>query len=361
MSALRVAVFPALLLLLPALALGQGAGIAPDGSKGRLHVVKQGDTLWDITATYLGTPWIWPSVWIENDIQNPHRIYPGDLIWIADGKMRKVTPEEAAALLAGSLPGTPGAGHGPGGVPAALEEDPFASLDVEDQPEQKALRYTSLDQAPFVSADELETSASVLGSHDEHYWLSQEQVMIVSAGEGQVQIGDRFAVYRVRRRVLHPATGESVGYFIEVVGRAEISEIHPESSFAKVTVAYAEIEPGDRLMPYRSDVELFTPVEASGEVNGTVVAQQPHRLYGGETDLVILDRGSDDGVVRGRELVLYRGGRLIPDPVSGSRVMVPDDVLGRALVLKSDSHTALALITQARTEITAGDLFRSER
>lgn len=359
MSVLRVAVFLVLLPLLPLSALGQGAGVAPDGSKGKLHVVKKGDTLWDITATYIGTPWIWPSVWIENDIQNPHRIYPGDLIWIADGKMRKVTPEEAAALLAGSQPGSPG-GRGAGSTPAALDEDPFASLDVEEHKEQKALRYSSLDQAPFVSADELETSASVLGSHDEHYWLSQEQVMIVSAGEGQVQVGDRFVIYRVRRRVLHPTTGENVGYFIEVVGRADISEIHPESSFAKVTMAYSEIEPGDRLMPYHPDVELFTTVEASGEVNGTIVAQQPHRMYGGETDLVILDRGSDDGVVRGRELVLYRGGRLVPEPLSGSRVMVPDDVLGRALVLKSDSHTALALVTQARTEITPGDRFRSQ-
>ena len=81
-------------------AAAQGAGVAPEGQKGRLHVVVPGDTLWDITSQYLGTPWIWPSIWNENDaIQNPHRIYPGDLIWITDKSMRKVTPEEATQLM----------------------------------------------------------------------------------------------------------------------------------------------------------------------------------------------------------------------------------------------------------------------
>ena len=76
----------------------QAAGIAPSGQKGYLHKVEKGDTLWDITAHYLGTPWTWPSIWKENDgINNPHLIYPGDLIWITEHGIRKVTPETCEA------------------------------------------------------------------------------------------------------------------------------------------------------------------------------------------------------------------------------------------------------------------------
>ncbi len=50
------------------------------------YVVVKGDTLWDISAMYLDSPWLWPRLWQVNpDIDNPHLIYPGDklsLVWI---------------------------------------------------------------------------------------------------------------------------------------------------------------------------------------------------------------------------------------------------------------------------------------
>ncbi|MES9844699.1 MAG: LysM peptidoglycan-binding domain-containing protein, partial [Candidatus Sedimenticola sp. 6PFRAG5] len=45
------------------------------------HVVVPGDTLWDISAKFLRDPWQWPNVWYVNpQIENPHLIYPGDII-----------------------------------------------------------------------------------------------------------------------------------------------------------------------------------------------------------------------------------------------------------------------------------------
>ena len=56
--------------------------------------------MWDLSAAYLGTPWVWPSVWIDNgDIANPHLILPGDKIWITANEMRVVSDEEAESFL----------------------------------------------------------------------------------------------------------------------------------------------------------------------------------------------------------------------------------------------------------------------
>lgn len=55
------------------------------------YIVKNGDTLWDISAKYLGSPHEWPRLWKHNNrktviastgraIINPDLIYPGQKI-----------------------------------------------------------------------------------------------------------------------------------------------------------------------------------------------------------------------------------------------------------------------------------------
>ena len=84
----------ALLTLLAGAALPAGvraqaaAAAVPDtSSRGSLHIVIPGDTLWDLCAHYLNDPWLWPEIHRANQagIADPHWIYPGQKIWFPVG------------------------------------------------------------------------------------------------------------------------------------------------------------------------------------------------------------------------------------------------------------------------------------
>ena len=351
------------LLVVPGIVFAQW-GVAPDGTRGRLHVVQKGDTLWDITETYLGTPWIWPSIWKENEIQNPHVINPGDLIWITERGMRKLTPEEAAQIQPLPDDEAPASDAPPEPRLESAEtsgdsHDPFASLDTGGADIERTIHYPGLHRFSFISPQELAGAGAILGSHDDNYWTSQEKRTIVSLGEGQVHVGDRYTIFRTRRRVRHPETGEELGFFVQNLGTAEVTEVHPESSFVRIMTAYGEIEPGDRMMPFEEDAEKFRVSPTELAYDGLIVAKQPYRLYAGENDVVVIDRGSFDGVTIGNELEIFRAGKEVLDPVSGAKVLVPDDIVGKMFVLKVGPRTSLALVRMSKRDIQVGDHFRS--
>lgn len=67
------------------------------------HVVKRGDTLWDLAKAYLKDPFRWPEVFQRNTdiVENPHWIYPGETIRIPASEVR---PEVLARIATRPAP-----------------------------------------------------------------------------------------------------------------------------------------------------------------------------------------------------------------------------------------------------------------
>jgi hypothetical protein len=334
----------------PGIKLGE-VGYDEQGRSGRIHLVVSGDTLWDISDAYLGTPWVWPSVWTDNrDIENPHLIVPGDRIWISAYEMRRVSEEEAQQLLAGR----PEEEVAQPAAAAAPEPEMAAPAD----PLPTIIRVSSRESTGLISTEQLESSASIVDTVPSRVMISQGDQVYVGLGEGEASVGDQFSVLRVREKVFDPDTGRLLGYHVDMLGWLEVDEPSADTSLATVRLSASEMEVGDRIIP-REIPDLDIEVGSSPHgVDGRISFFPSSRVLMGSIDYVYLNRGEIDGLVVGNQLEVYRRGWAAPERARGTRVEVPDRVIAQLLVVRAQPETAVALITHTETELELGDHFR---
>ncbi len=342
-----------------------GVGYDAEGRRGHVHVVQAGDTLWDISETYLTTPWVWPSIWQDNpDIANPHLIYPGDHLWISPAEIRRITVEEAADLLAGE-PLEEEIAPPP---PAAALEEPREVAEVPvvppvlKPPQGRKLHVSEIESVGLVTAEQDRGASSIIESRNrDRIWLGQLDEVYIGLGEGEVGAGDRFEIYRKETPVYDVDNGRFVGYYVRILGWLEVSEVFPESSLATIRMSYSEIARGDRLIKRENPSYTVLERPALGNVDGKIIFLPDGRTVVGSVDYVFLNRGSLHGLDPGITLEVYRPGYSARDVVRGSRRRLPAEVLATITVVKANRRSAVARVSRTRTELEVGDRIRATR
>lgn len=326
-------------------------GYDSEGREGRIHIVVSGDTLWDISELYLGSAWVWPSIWRDNgEIENPHLIYPHERIWISATEMRRVTREEAAALLAGKP-----------AAPRVVEREPIPAepeLIVFVPDERPTLRVSALEASDLVDSDQLDSAASIVDAVPNRMLLAQGDTVYIGLGTSETSVGDQFTVFRTDEPVKDPDTGHLLGYHINVVGWIEVLESDRETSRAKIVRSFAEVERGDRVMPRKPiDKDIVIGRSPTG-VDGKLSFFADRRTLTSHIDFVYLNRGMFDGLAVGSPLEVYRRGYAAPERARNQMVRVPDRVVGQLIVVRTSGKSAVAFVANTNVELEVGDRFR---
>lgn len=350
-------------------------GVDDQGRSGRLHTVARGDTLWDLSAAYLGTPWVWPSVWTDNDdIDNPHLILPGDKIWITANEMRVVSDAEAESFL------TPVARETPVAVePAPVEEGmPLAALDgAEDESPtldafpvaipgresgsssaSRQITVASRERMGFLTGETLAGASSIVESTSERTYLATGDPVFLGLGEGDVEVGDHFSIFRVVEEVRDVETNRVLGHHVESLGWVEVKELTGDTSIGEIREAYEEIQRGAQVVPREKLSRHVTVRTTPDAIEGQIVFLPSDRTVMADGGYVYLNRGEFHGVEVGSELEVFDPGSVMNERERRVEVRTPDTPVATLVVVSVEADSSVAFVLNAQRELAIGDRVR---
>jgi len=339
---------------------GPNTAGARESVPGEVHTVVKGDTLWDLSQSYLGTPWYWPKVWSYNpEIANPHWIYPGNKV-----RFFPAGEEVPSRVEAGTGPGEMVVDEGE--IQAATEMGPVSgeslvevSGKISYQPQANTLVMTN----GFVTAKEVEEAGKIDSSFSEAEMLSfPETVYVRFKRKVEAKVGDRYLIYRTVQEVKHPTQdGKRVGYLTELAGTVRVLSVGDKYVTAQIMETWDPIMRGDLVGPYGErlmDRVAFKP--NSKALKATVVIPMvPYLTLTGEHHMLIMDRGSADGVEVGNTFtILHREdtvGKHLLDEKTEKSATLPDEPVATCLVTEVKERTSNCLLTNSLREIAPGD------
>ncbi len=322
-----------------------------NGNVGRIHTVITGDTLWDISSTYLGTAWVWPAVWRDNDdIENPHLIVPEDRIWITAGEMRKITRERANAMIAARDQQSDAVSEE---VVEAVEE-----VIAEPLPSSRSIRVAERGAMGFVSRSAVEAATSIVGSPSAREWLAGGDIVYIGQGMGEVAVGDELTLFRDAEPVYDIRRGRQLGYHVDILGWLVVREVKGDSATAEIRMSRSEIARGDRLIP-RISPRLEVEVKSTpGAAEGNIVFIPEGRSQVADGDYVYLNRGTSDGLDLGSEMEVFSPGSIREERVRSKKVMTPDRTDASLVVVEVSPNTAVGYVVGSKRALEVGDQVR---
>ncbi len=316
------------------------------------YTVKRGDTLWDISRLFLKRPWRWPELWGMNkaQIQNPHLIYPGQVLVLVKANGR-------ATLQVGEA-------VGPSGDTVKLSP----RIRAQDVRDKAIASIPARAIEPFLSrpliVDEngLKTAPRIIATQEGRVYTGANDTVYVRG----LAAGDNtrlFDIFRPGRPLKDPETQAVVAYEAVYLGVAERTRPGDPATF-RIVNSKEEIGVGDRLVAAgKPEIVSYVPRANERALEGRVLA-----IYGGGVDqaasnmVIALNRGGSQGVERGHVLRLFRYGKTVTDRTSEirkERVRLPDEPYGYVFIFRVFNHISYGLVLNTSAPVIVGDRFSS--
>ncbi len=312
------------------LSLKQGAPAA--------YTVVKGDTLWDISAMYLNDPWLWPQLWnINSDIENPHLIYPGDQLYLVWQNGQPKLMFKPKVTLSPQV--------------KKITKQPVPVVD-----QGLVLPYLQSDR--LIKLSSIETSSRVVGNNESRQYIYGHDKLYFSGNHTHLKWG----VYRLSEKYQRE---DEVVAALRLIATGKLIDSGTTISALQIEQQTQEIVLNDIVLPIIDINTLnlsttFFPSPSPANTEASILGTLEGGEYAAQNQIVVIDRGSEDGLKQGSMLDINQAGGFVFGELGDlsyekswfdETQQLPKNKIGELMVIRPYEKFSLALITSSQTAI----------
>lgn len=305
------------------------------------HVVRKGDTLWDIARTYFNDPYRWPSIFNANKkiVANPHWIYPAERLVIPRDVAPELLGRPVAADTVATVARPAAAEHTRFYTPPPLREQPtLITSEVERAGVVQPMEWLG---APWVAdSGSLNFAARVYKSHDPSHQrdrLTQtfhpQDKLFISVLNSSLKKGDRLLAVRQTRNL------RGWGLITEPKAVLVVDSVSGNTAVAMVGTQFSDLQTDDYaiMLPAVPKLPGHDLVDVTGSPEGEILDFLLDQPLVGTTEYGFVTLGADKGVAIGDEMVAFVPEK-VPDGKRPERL--PEQPVGRLRVVRVTDRVA---------------------
>jgi hypothetical protein len=313
---------------------GEGPAVV-EHETGFYYTVQKGDTLWDLSQQFSNSPWQWTELWQENQqIVNPHRIYPGERIRLYRRK----------------------GGHRYG----TEDTEKDAGAKAEFAPGSIAYYFSAIDNVGFIRKQPAEPHGTIYKVREAKEMIYEQDIVYIKPeGDAVLAPGSKYTIYRTLKPIRASYSNAYIGIQHYLTGLVEIIQQEEQFAIGKVLKSYRPILLNDKIMPYHRRAQRIAVQKSQAGILGRIIEGEEHQTMIGDTTIAFIDKGKQDGIKPGQFYSLYyQDEHRVKMEFGKQTILTPVD-FGELLVVHIEDTTSTVLITRTEKEIAAGAMIRT--
>lgn len=178
------------------------------------------------------------------------------------------------------------------------------------------------------------------------------RIVITAGSEDGLQAGQQFYVRRIVPPRQMPSKGDKVVHAVATAGWVRIDEIQPRRSIATILHECDGISPGDFLEPFSVPTVPASLPDGKADYSqpGRVLFGAERQQLGGAGSMLLIDRGTNQGIQPGQRLTIFRGSEAGPNVI-----------VARATAVAVQPDFSMVKIQEMRDAVMAGDFVAPHR
>ena len=313
---------------------GEGPAVV-EHETGFYYTVQKGDTLWDLSQQFSNSPWQWTELWRENQqIVNPHRIYPGERLRLHRRK----------------------GAHRYGMLDADKDTGPKAEF----APDSLSYFFAAIDLVGFIRQQPVDPHGTIYKVRETKEMIYENDIIYIKPeGGAQLTPGSKYTIYRTLKPIRADYNNQYIGIQHYLTGLVEIIQQEEQFVIGKVLKSYRPILVNDKIMPYNQRPQRIALQKSQEGIEGRIIEGEEHQTMIGDTTIAFMDKGRQDGIKPGQFYSLYYQDEHRVKLNAGSQTIYTPVDFGELLVVHIEDTTSTVLITRTEKEFGAGAKIRT--